>query len=357
MTSEASSHVVIAGTGRTGTSFLTRYLQACGLDAGADLQWFDGANAGLERALSGDGELPYLVKDPWLSVYCRQIDLTRRRIDALIVPMRGLEEAAASRVLQERTSVVEAGWADRETQVFGRTPGGIIYSLSVADQARLLAVGFHDLIWWATEHGIPLVLLAFPRLVTDATYLVDRLQDVLDGVCSREEALAHHARLADPAAVRIPPEGAGAVPADGRPTVRPGGPSDAAIDRQALVARIRALEGEHAAAQRGLAERDLRIGELTTRLEEQAALTAAGHAHQVELAAALAQADARVVALQGRLADQQAEHEAEAEARRREAAAADERLQALTAELAAVKATRAWRAACRYWAVTARLRP
>ena len=64
-------HAVIAGTGRAGTSFLVRFLKACGLDTGATEMPFDArARAGLERNLLDEGAA-YVVKDPWLFVVLR----------------------------------------------------------------------------------------------------------------------------------------------------------------------------------------------------------------------------------------------------------------------------------------------
>ena len=68
----ATHHLVIAGTGRAGTSFLVRYLTELGLDTSLSRQgeaafWDEAANAGLEEfPIVGSGaNLPYVVKSPW----------------------------------------------------------------------------------------------------------------------------------------------------------------------------------------------------------------------------------------------------------------------------------------------------
>jgi hypothetical protein len=71
-------HLVIAGTGRAGTSFLVRYLTELGLDTtltrkGDAAGWDADANAGLENLLVSGNNLPYVVKSPWIGEYIEQI--------------------------------------------------------------------------------------------------------------------------------------------------------------------------------------------------------------------------------------------------------------------------------------------
>src|SRR5271154_2776856 len=97
-------HLVIARTGRAGTSFLVRYLTELGLDTvlarnGERAEWDTDANAGFENLLISGANLPYVVKSPWIGEYVDQIlDEKHFKIDAFIVPVRDLVEAATSRV-------------------------------------------------------------------------------------------------------------------------------------------------------------------------------------------------------------------------------------------------------------------
>jgi len=92
-------HLIIAGTGRAGTSFLVRYLTELGLDTtlarnGDRASWDAEANAGLENLLVSGANLPYVIKSPWISEYVEQILKEERfKIDAFIVPVRDLVEA------------------------------------------------------------------------------------------------------------------------------------------------------------------------------------------------------------------------------------------------------------------------
>jgi hypothetical protein len=93
-------HLIIAGTGRAGTTFLVRYLTELGLsthlsaqpDAVADSY----AEAGFEEVpLTCDREtLPYVIKSPGLYEYIDEL-LQSVHLDAAIIPVRDLNLAAS----------------------------------------------------------------------------------------------------------------------------------------------------------------------------------------------------------------------------------------------------------------------
>jgi hypothetical protein len=78
-----------------------------------------------------------------------------------------------------------------------------VFSLNPIDQARLLAVGFHELLHKLVQKDVPVVMLDFPRFIEDPQYLCAKLLPVLGGRVSRAHALDVHRRLADPAKVRV----------------------------------------------------------------------------------------------------------------------------------------------------------
>jgi hypothetical protein len=161
------------------------------------------ARAGLERNLL-DPRAAYVVKDPWLFSYCDQIDPGEVEVEALLVPVRELAASATSRILQERITMAESFWSDLQpSDVHGMVPGGAVYSLDPVDQARILAVGFHRLILWATTRRIPLFLLEFPRIVGDGEYLIDTLWPWLGEHCERDRAVEAFVSVADPGLVRV----------------------------------------------------------------------------------------------------------------------------------------------------------
>jgi hypothetical protein len=172
-------HFVIAGTGRAGTSWLVEFLKEAGLDVGSFPQsaYFEDAKAGWERSLLAENN-PYVVKDPWLSTYIDKVD--PNMIDVLVLPMRHLTVAAVSRIVNERKVIREqTGSHWDEVNIFGHTPGGLIYSLSSVDQERILAVEFYKLLHWATTHNLKIVLLQYPKMVTSFEHVYGRLANFL----------------------------------------------------------------------------------------------------------------------------------------------------------------------------------
>jgi hypothetical protein len=236
-------HLLIAGTGRAGTSFLVRFLAATGLDTrlahADDIDWDDAAQAGLEdlpaSALRPD--LPYVMKQPWAYEMIDEILADPGiELQAAVIPVRNLADAASSRVVvQLRAIHEEAPWMAglRHTwRNWGSTHGGVVFSLDPVDQSRLLAVGFHHLIERLVQADVPIILLSFPRLAEDAEYLYGRLRSVLPRDVTFEMASAAHQRVADARKIRIEAElrdGAGSRDSD-----RGGFPNLETLDNIAL---------------------------------------------------------------------------------------------------------------------------
>jgi hypothetical protein len=252
-------HLIIAGTGRAGTSFLVRYLTELGLDTtlarnGERAGWDSEANAGLENLLLSGADLPYVVKSPWIGEYIDQVLKEKQfKIDAFIVPVRDLVEAAASRVVLEQRAIHQhnpwmADQLERTWETYGHTAGGLVYSLNPLDQARLLAVQFHQLVLKVAEAGIPLVFPVFPRIASDWDYLHKCLQPILPPEITEDVARATHGRVADAAKVRVTGEIGKEGPSNViyRPEVKSGPryPSLTEIDNIALRREIGRLRQE-----------------------------------------------------------------------------------------------------------------
>lgn len=235
-------HLLIAGTGRAGTSFLVRYLDALGLEthfsSHDEAFWCEDSNAGAEDIPLSivSGALPYVIKSPWSSEFIDQL-LTDDaiKLDAVIVPIRELADAASSRLITESRFMLEAApWTaklDQPYGTWGHMPGGVVFSLHPLDQERILAHGFHKLIHRLVRADIPLILIEFPRHVQDAEYLHAKLAPILPDSITMEMSLAAHKKIADPTKVRVDREIVGKS-------------SDESISRAALSREITRLREE-----------------------------------------------------------------------------------------------------------------
>ena len=208
----ADRHLYIAGTGRAGTTFLVRYLTEVGLETllsrNPSVEEDEKAQAGLEEPPHSldSPDLPYVVKSPWL--YLVLDELLERgtfKADAVIVPVRDLGDAAASRLTLQHQSIISSqAWTTdlkEPWDVWATVPGGLIYSMQQVDAERLLAVGFHQLVERLTREDIPIVFLHFPRFVQDASYLFSRLKAFIPGL-TEEEARKAFDLVAAPKKVR-----------------------------------------------------------------------------------------------------------------------------------------------------------
>jgi hypothetical protein len=158
--------------------------------------------------MPGEGDLPYVIKSPWTWELVH--DLLQRsdiRFDAVVILMRDLTEAAASRCIIELEAQHEHfPWMTELPQTWehvAHTPGGMVFSTSPVDQARLLAVGFHCLLERLVSADIPMILLSFPRLIEDPAYLYSKLGPVLPDTISADAGLAAHRATADRSKVRL----------------------------------------------------------------------------------------------------------------------------------------------------------
>ena len=351
MTPARKNHLMIAGTGRAGTTFLVQYLAACGLDTHlarhpAANTYNEDANAGLEDLPFDNPDLPYVIKSPWLHAYAtRLLADPSIALDAVIFPMRSIVEASTSRVVNElRARYATQGLPDdcRLWESWGTTPGGIVYSLNPIDEARLLALGFHELMHTLVKHDVPLVMLDFPRLVEDPAYLYDKLHPVLGAKVDRARALSAHRETAVPAKVRVGRE----LAADtaGAPGIE--FPSQATLDRVAIKRELDKAVSERADLQRKLDEAMAGRAERQRELDE----AMAGRAACLrELDEAIAGRAACQHQLSEAIADRDARQHELAESRRSQAVLAQDleraRLRAshLEAQCAAIRASNSWR--------------
>lgn len=333
-------HLLLGGTGRAGTTFMVQYLTACGLDTHSsrhpDAQPEEHANAGLEDMPIGDGaNLPYLIKTPWLYEFIdRLIAQEDVVIDAVIITMRDIVEAATSRVMLEmRARLGNDALAEEHTrwETWGTTPGGLVYSLNPVDQARILALGFHQVIHALVKHDIPIVFLDFPRFIEDGDYLYDQLRSVLGDGVSRETALAAHRALARVDLVRVGAELGSAATGQNQVAAPIGFPSHETIDRTTLFRELKRAKSAAESAKkhsRALEEAVRRDREMNVALKN-------------EIVSLTAKLDAQRKVVE----NVQHDREKDAEIQRRIVNDLSDRLDASNDQLVMVERSFAWRAA------------
>jgi hypothetical protein len=186
-------HLVITGPGRSGTTLLVKLFGRLGFDIGdPSLDYFEHARAGLETNIL-DPSAGYVVKDPdltWrLGPLLSSGQVKREDIDWLIVPLRNLEAAAASRV----AITTDAGEV--------HAPGGLIGTARPSKQRQQLAEMTYGLFEVAARYELPLIVLEYPLFARDVGYAYRRLLPALGDYGEGEFAAAWSATV-DPALVR-----------------------------------------------------------------------------------------------------------------------------------------------------------
>ena len=148
-----AAKVVIAGTGRAGTTLLVQILTDLGLDTGfgSDQEIDERVHAGLERGIEAP-DAPRIVKNPNLSRRLGSLlDEGRVEIEHVIIPVRDLDIAAASRVRNTKYG------ADLHTF------GGLIGTSKATRRREALALVFYELLYTVARYDLPHTFLMFPR--------------------------------------------------------------------------------------------------------------------------------------------------------------------------------------------------
>ena len=182
-------HVIITGTGRSGTTFLVQLLTHLGLETGFNSDEVESKNydknarAGLEHDVRQEHS-PYIVKSPWFCDYAKEV-LERDDIviEHVFVPIRDLHAAAESRRLVVRAGIAKAPLLKRfknrlEPSGFA---GGLWHTNSrkSGKQEEALQGQLYKLILALSDAMIPVTFMRYPRLVKDCRYLFEKLKPVL----------------------------------------------------------------------------------------------------------------------------------------------------------------------------------
>ncbi|MGZ6994061.1 MAG: hypothetical protein ACXVIM_02545 [Acidimicrobiia bacterium] len=177
--------VVIAGTGRAGTTLLVQILTDLGLDTGfeRDHAIDESVHAGLERGIEAP-DAPRIVKNPNLSRRLGSLlDAGAVEIEHVIIPVRDLDVAAASRVRNTRYG------SDLHTF------GGLIATSKATHQREALALVFNELLYTVARYDLPHTFLLFPRFAEDWQYTYDHLSFLDPSVSPERWKAAIEARV------------------------------------------------------------------------------------------------------------------------------------------------------------------
>lgn len=193
-------HVVITGTGRSGTSFLVQLLTRLGLDTGFSANTLDGkldpvGRAGLESNIRDDNA-PYVVKSPNISNYIEEIlENPEIALDLVIVPIRDIDEATNSRIKVSKDNLAQKGFLAR---MFGSKrgfAGGMMKTSNPQKQQFLLLRSLSHLLVECAKHDAPVVMLHYPRLMDDSDYLFHKLKPILNNVDLEQFKTTHQQTL------------------------------------------------------------------------------------------------------------------------------------------------------------------
>jgi hypothetical protein len=159
----SEAKIVIAGTGRAGTTLLVALLSDLGMDTGFGPGIRAAREGGLEHYI-GNPDAPRVVKSPVLSTVLRPLlESGAIEIEHVIIPMRDLDLAVASRVRRARYGLRSK---DR---------GALVGTRSVRHQRDALTLMIYELFDTVATFDIPHTLLRFPRFASDWEYTYRKL--------------------------------------------------------------------------------------------------------------------------------------------------------------------------------------
>ena len=185
------NHVVITGTGRSGTTFLVELLTHLGLETGftADnivSNKYEEGRAGLEYDIRRK-DCPFIVKTPLFCDYAEEVicrdDIV---IEHIFIPVRDLNAAAESRRHVVKTNVSNLPFVSRlmhmiKPQEFA---GGLWHTRSSkqGEQEEILLRQIYKLMLAISDATLPVTFMRYPRIVKDCPYLFEKLKPILGDI-------------------------------------------------------------------------------------------------------------------------------------------------------------------------------
>lgn len=183
------NHVLITGTGRTGTTFLVELFTHLGLETGFGIddvasKKFKLARAGLEHDLRNN-DCPYIVKSPHFCDYA--IDVLRQEdvvIEHVFIPVRNVQAAAESRRYVSKNSAKELSLAQRIKHMIRPMgfAGGLWHTNKPKEQENILLRQVYKLLLALSVTDIPVTFMRYPKITQDSKYLYSKLKPVLPNI-------------------------------------------------------------------------------------------------------------------------------------------------------------------------------
>lgn len=159
------SKILIAGTGRCGTTFLIKLFSFLGFDTGYNKEnymscIFANCNSGMERLIE---ENYYILKNPDFTTQIHEIVKNKNIIiKQVIIPIRNFELSAKSRVSHNNEN------------------GGLWYATNEAEQIQFYNKIIAEYIFTMTKYEINTLFLDFDKMVSNKKYLFEKLKHILD---------------------------------------------------------------------------------------------------------------------------------------------------------------------------------
>lgn len=186
--SYSRNHVVITGTGRSGTTFLVELLTHLGFETGFSADDIvsnkcELGRAGLESDIRRE-DSPYIVKSPCFCDYAQEViyreDIV---IEHVFMPIRDLHAAAESRRYVTETNVANLPAVRRLSHIVRPLSfaGGLWHTRSnkSGKQEEILLKQMYKLILLISDVKLPVTFMRYPRIVKDCPYLFEKLKPIL----------------------------------------------------------------------------------------------------------------------------------------------------------------------------------
>jgi hypothetical protein len=127
----------------------------------------------MERLLD-DPKAAYIVKSTHLFLQLDSLlETGRYRIDHAFIPIRNIDDAAASRIRVHGETPLESAFDHNAV------PGGLYHCYNSWGQRSALGRSFYRLMYTIAAFDIPHTLIDFPRLARDSRYLYTKLKPIL----------------------------------------------------------------------------------------------------------------------------------------------------------------------------------